>query len=59
MSSVDVYDIKKRIAIMTPFIMMHLNYERFDYPLYDAKNDKYMLQYCNKLCSVDYLTSFI
>jgi len=58
MSSVDVFDIKLKIAMDTPFTKLHLDYERLDYPLYDAQSDTYIMERCDKLCSGDYLTSF-
>jgi len=58
MSSIDVFDIKRRLARDTPITWKHLNYERFDYPLKYPQQENNVVDRCNKLCSGDYLTSF-
>jgi len=58
MSSIDVYDFKRRFSRVTPFTKLHLEYEAYDYPLVDAKTGVNIIERCNKLCSGDYVTSF-
>lgn len=58
-SSIDVFDIKQSFARATPFTIPHLDKERFDYPLVDAKTKTQLVERCNKLCSGEYITSFI
>jgi len=59
MSSIDVYDIKRRLARKSSFTKMHLDLERLDYPLYDPNNKSHIVERATKLCSGDYLTSFM
>jgi len=59
LSNIDVYFIKREFAKRTPITDMHLDRERFDYPLYYANNDIPIVDFANKLSSGDYLTSFI
>lgn len=59
MSSIDVYRTKVKLARRTWFTKQHLNHERYDYPLYHKLTNERIVQFANKLCSGDYLTSFM